>query len=149
MVQKIPGTNDIDLTKLNPEDPEVYTNVNLLRLLPPDLQIKCIINLAQSGQMPFGSETIKLEALLAGAGYNVKIDGQMSGEELAALQHFEDKLKDKNFKAAAVELIGMAMGVAGIKSLLPDKDASKPKPSVTSAQTAAAKVFMKLLSDPM
>ncbi len=151
MVQKIPGTNDIDLTKLNPNDPEVYNNPNLLRMLPVDMQVICMINRVQSGQST-GNETMDIEAMLIKAGYDVTVDGQFSANEQAALQHFEDSLKDKNFKEAGMELIKMILGTA--EGAIPVLPASGPAAGseakhITSAQRAAAKVFATLLADPM
>lgn len=141
------------IEELNPNDPKVYADPEKLRLLPPHLQMIGIINLAQSGKM-VGSEVMTLEAILAGAGYQVTMDGQFSAEEQAALQNFEDKLNDKNFKEAATELINMVVGSDQEgKPLLPvfgqSQTISKPDASsdqvFTPAQTAAAKMMMKLV----
>jgi len=150
MVQKIPGTDQIDLTKLDPNDPEVYNNLNLLSLLPIDLQVMGLINRVQSGQST-GNETMDLEAMLIKAGYDATIDGQFSTNEQAMLQHFEDTLKDKNFKEAGMELIKMVLGtVEGAIPVLPNSGPSGTQAKqVTPTQIAATKVFMKLLSDPM
>jgi len=100
MVETLAGTQEIDVDKLDPNDPKVFADPNLLRLLPPTQQMIGIINLAQSGQIVNGNETMTLEAILAGAGYDVDIDGQFSPAEMAALQNFEDKLNDRQFKEA-------------------------------------------------
>ncbi len=146
MVQKIPGTDEIDVTKLNPNDPEVYGNFNLLRMLPVDQQVIGIINRAQAGQS-VGNETMNMEAILAGAGYQVTIDGQFSAEEQAALQHFEDQLNDKHFKEAGIELIKMVIGDNPVMPLTGPSGTTAAH--TTPTQTAAAKMFMKLISDPM
>lgn len=150
-------TQDIDVSKLDPNDPEVYANPERLRMLPPTLQMIGIINLAQSGQMVAGNEVMTLEAILAGAGYQIDIDGHFSTEELAALQNFEDKLNDKQFKEAGEELLKMVLGTTtedkpafplfrGLGAMLGfGSPAPEPDNAPDVAQTAAAKVLMKLM----
>lgn len=146
-------SNEIDFAKLDPNNPEVYSNPNLRRMLPPTLQMIAIINLAQSGQIVNGNETMTLEAILAGAGYQVSIDGQFSPAEMAALQNFEDKLNDKHFKEAGAELLKMVLGTDALDNPsfptfgteVTAHDAAMQTPS--PAQTAAAKILMKLIPE--
>lgn len=148
---------DIDASKLDPNDPKVFSDPQLRNLLEPTQRMIAIINLAQSGQIVGGSETMTLEAILAGAGYQVDIDGHFSAAELAALQNFEDKLNDKQFKEAGEELLKMVLGTTvedkpafplfkGLGAMLgfgaPDQ---KPDNDPGVAQSAAAKVLMKLM----
>lgn len=158
MVETLAGTQEIDVDKLDPNDPKVFADPNLLRLLPPTQQMIGIINLAQSGQIVNGNETMTLEAILAGAGYDVDIDGQFSPAEMAALQNFEDKLNDRQFKEAGEELLRMvtntqegqipllpSFGLLGpvLSPTAPTQDNAPNEP--TPAQTAAAKILMKMM----
>lgn len=149
---------NIDVSKLDPNDPDVYGNPNILRLLPPTEQMIGIINLAQSGQMVGGNQVMTLEAILAGTGYQIDIDGHFSSEELAALQNFEDKLNDKHFKEAGEELLKMVLGTThddkpafptfGSLGQLQDTLTSAQNDlqnALSPAQTAAAKILMKIV----
>ncbi len=154
MVQET-AAGTIDVDSLDPDDPKVYANPDLLRMLPPTQQMIGIINLAQSGQIVAGDQTMTLEAILAGAGYQVSIDGQLSAEEMAALQNFEDKLNDKQFNEAGKELIGMILGTdESGKPLFPvfspaSAIADAVAPDLNPAQTAAFKVMKKVMGfDP-
>lgn len=96
--------------KLNPNNPDVFTNPDMVRQLDLADQMIATINLAKTGQLVGGDNIRTLEAIMAGAGYNMVIDGQWSGEELAALEQFKSKLEDREFKETASELLGMIVG---------------------------------------
>ena len=92
-----------------------------------------------------------LEAILAGAGYNVVIDGSFSAAEQAALQNFEDRLNDKQFMEAGKELLGMILGTdEGGNPLLPafGQLAAHTTPAPSPVQSAAVKMLLKLMPDP-
>lgn len=89
--------------ELNPNDPKVYTDPNMISLLDPREQMIAFINLAQTGQLVQGNPTLTIEYMLEGAGYNMVPDGQLSGDELAALEDFKRKLNDDGFKETALQ----------------------------------------------
>jgi hypothetical protein len=95
---------------LDPNSPDVFTNPDRVRLMDPADQMIATINLAQTGQLVGGDNIRTLEAILAGAGYQMVLDGQLSADEQAALKNFKDKLEDKDFKETANELLGMLIG---------------------------------------
>lgn len=97
-------------SQLDPNNPDIFTNPDMVR--QPDLadQMIATINLAKTGQLVGGDNIRTLEAIMAGAGYQMVLDGQLSSEEQAALQQFKDKLEDKAFKNTAIELLGAIVG---------------------------------------
>jgi hypothetical protein len=136
---------------LNPNDPKVYTDPQKVRLLSPEQQMVAIINLAKTGQIVRGNEVLTLEAILRDAGYQANMDGQLSAEEVAAMEHFKEQLEDKHFKEAAVTLSEMVLGAASAAAVVdlitPDAPTAGLSPQSGPAQRAAAKV-LKNLFDP-
>lgn len=94
----------------DPNDPKVYTNPEIVRQLDPSEQMVATINLAQTGQLVGGDNIRTLEAIMAAAGYDMVLDGQLSGEEQAALENFKRKLNDDGFKETAKELLEVIVG---------------------------------------
>lgn len=97
-------------TQLDPNNPDIFTNPDMVRQLDLADQMIATINLAKTGQLVGGDNIRTLEAIMAGAGYQMVLDGQLSGEEQAALEQFKRKLEDADFKETANELLGMIVG---------------------------------------
>lgn len=117
-MSKLRSPDDLQKEALSPNDPDVYTNPEKVRLLDPREQMIATINMARTGQMVQNDQVRTMEAILAGAGYNVKMDGQFSAEEMAAMKHFKDKLEDKNFKETGLTLLSTIAGAAVMEKLI-------------------------------
>lgn len=122
---------------LNPNDPSVYTNPDKVRLLDPREQMIATINLAKTGQLVGGDQVRTLEAILAGAGYNMTLDGQLSAEEQAAIKHFKEKLEDKQFKETAKDLLATIAGAAAMDALINGAQQDQNTPAANAIQTLA------------
>lgn len=121
---------------LNPNDPAVYTDPEKVRLLDPREQMIATINMAKTGQMVGGDQIRTLEAILAGAGYQMTLDGQLSAEEQAALTHFKEKLEDKQFKETAKDLLVTIASAATMDTLI-NGDINKGNPARDAIHTLA------------
>lgn len=125
-------------TQLDPNNPDIFTDPDMVRQLDLADQMIATINLAKTGQLVGGDNIRTLEAIMAGAGYQMVLDGQLSGEEQAALEQFKRKLEDADFKETANELLGMIVGAPEdgklrmpalnqiIEAFMPAAPASKP-----------------------
>lgn len=125
-------------TQLDPNNPDIFTNPDMVRQLDLADQMIATINLAKTGQLVGGDNIRTLEAIMAGAGYQMVLDGQLSGEEQAALEQFKRKLEDADFKETANELLGIIVGAPEdgklrmpalnqiIEAFMPTTPANKP-----------------------
>lgn len=130
---------------LDPNNPDVFTNPDMVRQLDLADQMIATINLAKTGQLVGGDNIRTLEAIMAGAGYPMVLDGQLSGEEQAALEQFKRKLEDADFKETAKELLGMIVGAPQEGKL--EMPALKQMVALFMPDAQARKAT--LVSDPM
>ena len=142
-----------DMAKvLDPNDPDVYTNPDKVRLLSLPQQMIATINMAQTGQIVNGDPVLTLEAILQAAGYKMTLDGQLSAEEQAFLQNFKEKLEDKDFKETANELLKIILinPSEKIVSIIGTAKAPELGNSFGNAARANAikQLVSKLISDP-
>lgn len=148
----------IDSKKLNPNDPKVYTDPTLFAMLDPVQQVIAMVNMAQTGQLVQGNPTLTLEAMLEGAGYPMKLDGQLSADEMVSLENYKAKLNDEGFKETAKELMTdfISIGELGKPQLsimaelfAPLAQIIEPEKTVTRGRTFQQGGFVnKLISDP-
>ena len=135
---------------IDPNDPDVYTNPDKVRLLDLTSQMIATINMARTGQIVNGNEILTLEAIMSAAGYHMTMDGKLSSEEQAFLKNFKDKLEDKNFKETAVVLLKEILdnpqtGVPVLgKPAAPDVGASFGM----ATRTRAIQKLAQLIADP-
>jgi hypothetical protein len=143
--------NDI-VKDLDPNDPDVYTDPNKVRLLPLAEQMIATINMAQTGQIVNGDPILTLEAILRAAGYDMTMDGQLSAEEQLFLKNFKDKLEDKEFNQTAEELLKVIFENPAQKIVSIIETAKAPELGNSfgnAARTQAIKqLAAKLVSDP-
>lgn len=142
-----------DIAKdLDPNDPDVFTNPEKVRLLPLSEQMIATINMAQTGQIVNGDPILTLEAILSAAGYEMTMDGHLSAEEQLFLQNFKDKLEDKDFKETANELLKIILDNPSEKivSIIGTAKAPELGDSFGNAARANAikQLVSKLISDP-
>lgn len=138
--------------ELDPNDPKVFTDPNKVRLLSLPQQMIATINMAQTGQIVNGDPILTLEAILSAAGYNMTMDGQLSGEEQLFLKNFKDKLEDKEFKQTAEELLKVIFDNPAQKIVSIIETAKAPELGNSFGNAARAQAIKqlaaKLISDP-
>lgn len=138
---------------LDPNDPDVYTRPDKVRLLPLSEQMIATINMAMTGQIVNGDPILTLEAILKEAGYEMTLDGHLSAEEQLFLQNFKEKLEDKDFKQTAEELFKIIADNPGEKIIGILDTARAPDLSANFGPAAARakaikQLAAKLISDP-
>lgn len=137
---------------LDPNDPDVYTKPDKVRLLSLPEQMIATINMAMTGQIVNGDPILTLEAILEAAGYQMTLDGHLTSQEQLFLQNFKDKLEDKEFKQTAEELLKIIADNPGEKILSILDMAKAPDLGNSFGIAARAKAIKqlvsKLISDP-
>lgn len=139
------------MTDLDPNDPKVYTDPNKVRLLGLPEQMIATINMAKTGQIVNGDPILTLEAILKAAGYDMTLDGHLSGEEQLFLQNFKDKLEDKEFKETATELLKVILDNPSEKIVSILETARAPDLAANfgdATRTKAIRRLAQLISDP-
>ena len=136
---------------LDPNDPEVYTDPEKVRLLDPTDQMVATINMALTGQIVNGDPVLTLEAIMEAAGYDMTLDGHLSAEEQKFLEDFKRKLEDKDFKETAAELLKIIAETTekDVASII--ETASAPNLTGefgTAARNKAIRKILQLISDP-
>ncbi len=109
-------TDGVCDTPLNPRDPKVFGNQELIKTLSPANQIIATIERAQHGMEVSASGNFGVECMLIRAGVEgVNADGVLSGRELEALKRLEEERNDTKM-LKAIGGVAAAIGVAALAS---------------------------------